>query len=134
MDEKKEMYYALVMGDKGRWSFPVEALPLSVKAVQDDGIVILPLESEFVRTDTMKLYSVQVQGTTKRWFLPSPLEPEIAQEMRDMGVSIDEVVDEKTDGMEYFWRESSDPLILRAETKFTQDPLLEKKLKEEMSK
>lgn len=123
---KKEIYYAFVNAKRGRWIFPVESDRKSAKAMQDDGVQITPLEREFSKTDTMKLYCINVKGDKNNWILQSHLEPELAQEMANSGVLIKEANTEKIDVMEYFWRESSDPLI-------TRDRLFEKKFKEEVS-
>lgn len=93
MDEKSEMYYAFVKGNTGRWIFPVEAKPSFVKDMQDDGIEIYPLETNFVRTDAMKLYSIEVQGKNKTWTLSSPLEPKKAEGIQEAGITINEIVE-----------------------------------------
>jgi len=110
MEKKTEIHYAIVMGTKGRWIFPVETDSETAKEMRDDGIQINLAENEFIRTDTMKVYSIDAQGDNKKWILLSPLEPEIAQEMKSKGLLIDEVIGEKTDDMEYYWKESEQPL------------------------
>lgn len=93
--DKKEMYCVFVKGDKGRWMLPVEVTQSEyVKYAQNDGVAIIPLEGKFVHTDTMKSYNVQVKGTNKNWFFTSPLEPEVAEEMRNAGVPVLQQIDE----------------------------------------
>jgi len=91
----KEAYYLLVKGNNNiRWTVPVEIEPDLRKNVYDDGVYLFPREDKVPHTDTMKLYNINVDGDNMKWVLSTFLEPEVAQEMRNAGVNLEEVVEE----------------------------------------